>query len=55
MAIQIKVPQKDGEITITAGSAEPRTWKVTDSTVSAQNEAEALLLIDHAGGVPSKQ
>jgi hypothetical protein len=49
---RVKVPQKDGEITLTfAGNPDDRhTFKVKDNTVTARDERDlrALLLLDGA-------
>lgn len=50
MADKVKVPQKDGEVTIAVAGDEPRTWRVTNGLVSPANQGEHDLLLAHIDG-----
>lgn len=54
----IKVAQKSGEITISVGGDEPRTYRVSDGVINAADEHVAHLLASIPGSsvteAPSK-
>lgn len=45
MADKVKVPQRDGEVTIQVAGGDPRTWRVQNGLVSPANEDERDLLL----------
>lgn len=47
---KVRVPQKDGQISIAVGGDEPRTWNVSDHLVSPQSYAEQDLLLSRVDG-----
>lgn len=48
--VRVKVPQKDGEVTIRVGGGEPQTFAVTDGVIAAPDQVAADLLLVNVDG-----
>ena len=49
-SFSVKVPQKDGEITVRSGGNEPVTYRVVDGAIAARSKAEAQSIAALVGG-----